>query len=76
VDFAFEGLNAETSFIKAGHLCILPTIPMVHQSFVLYGDAKSIMDWGRIISPEEKVKEAHECQKLYNTILDALHRYL
>ena len=76
MEFFLEGLNADASYINSGHLCVLPTIPMVHESFVKYGSTKSVMQWGSITSPEGKIKEAYECQKLYDTIIDALQRYL
>ena len=75
MDFIFEDLTADLSFVNCGHLCVLPTIPMVHESFVKYGDTKAVMAWGSITSAEGKIKEAYESQKMYDTILNALQRY-
>ena len=76
IEFSLDGTTADISYINAGHLCILPTIPMIHESFVIYDTWKSVMKWGRIESDEGKVKESHECQKLFDSILVALNKYL
>lgn len=65
--------NAELSFYNAGHLCILPTVPMVHMSSWKIANHKLMVNWSRCIEPEEKINEARECQKMYNNMLKILH---
>ena len=70
-----EGTSAELSFYEAGHLCILPTIPMCHETFFAMGPLKTITEWSTNSTYEEKIKEANECQRLYNDILINLKKY-
>lgn len=76
VEFSLEGTDADISYVNAGHLCVIPTIPMVHESFVRYDAMKAVMKWGTITTDEGKVKEAYECFDLYKSILAALRKYL
>jgi len=76
IEFQLDGIDADVSYIKAGHLCILPTIPMIHESFVLYDKLKTVMNWGRISDKDEKLEESYECSKLYDNILFSLRKYM
>jgi len=60
--------------IDAGHLCILPTIPMIHESFMIHG-SKTITQWSYHVTPEAKIHESNECKKLYKNILKSLNKY-
>jgi len=51
-------------------------VPMVHESFVRYGKMKSIVNWSRMKSDEQKIIESRECSKLYESILVALQKYM
>ena len=72
---ALEGTDADLSFFHAGHLCILPTIPMASRSVVPYGPGvKAMMEWSRI-EKVDKPQEAIECERLFANILLALEKY-
>ena len=73
-EMSFEGVDADISYVDAGHLCIIPTIPMVHESFMAMG-IKTLYQWSRHRTPESKVHEAAECQKLYHNLVSSLDRY-
>ena len=70
-----EGTSAELSFYEAGHLIILPTIPMVHESFMSLGSVKTITEWSTNTTYDQKIKEANESQRLYDDILLNLKKY-
>ena len=63
-------------FIETGHLAVLPMVPVVHESVMLFGQTKVVIQWSRNKSEEEKLKEFDECQTLYNSIRDILNKNL
>ena len=73
-ELSLEGADVDLSFVNAGHLCIIPTIPMIHESF-MKNWYKTITHWSYHTSPEAKQLEAIECQKLYDNILLSLNKY-
>ena len=50
------------------------TIPMIDVSF-MKNWLKTLTRWSTITEPEEKAKEALECHRLYENILQKLNKY-
>ena len=52
---------------------------MIHQSFTVLpyknGAFKSIINYSRNKTDEQKIAEARECQKMYDTVTHSLNRY-
>ena len=74
-ELQLEGTSADISFVKAGHLTILPTIPMIHETKMNVGNARFLMKWSQCTTPSEKIEESIEAQKLYQNILFSLNKY-
>ena len=50
------------------------TIPMIDVSF-MKNWLKTLTRWSTITEPEDKAKEALECHRLYENILQKLNKY-
>ena len=74
-EMSLEGTNADILYVDAGHLVIIPTIPMVHESF-MKNWFKTVTHWSRHTTPESKINEAKECHVLYQNIISSLQKYL
>ena len=62
-------------YINTGHLPVLPTVPMVHESVMLFGKIKFVIKWSRNRSDSQKITEASESFRLYNHILHILQNH-
>jgi hypothetical protein len=78
-DMSLEGVNADITYAKAGHLPLIPTIPMISSSFTILpyknGVFKSIIDYSRNRTDEQKIMEQRECQKMYDNVTMSLNKY-
>ena len=61
--------------ISKGHLCIIPTIPMVHSSPWKIVGQNLMVNWSRNTTEKEKIEEGKECIRMYKNILNSLNKY-
>ena len=74
-ELQFEGTSADLSYVNAGHLCVIPTVPMVHETNQNIGKLRTVMQWSRCTSSSDKINESIESHKLYQNILLSLKKY-
>ena len=55
-------------FLQCGHLCSIPYIPVVDQSFMSFMSHHFILDWSRNKSDESKIKEAQQITHFYDRV--------
>ena len=71
-ELAIEGTNHKLTLLNSGHMCTLPYIPVCHRSFMLFGDGRFIVDWSRNITSNQKLIEAAEYERFFNSVLALL----
>ena len=74
-ELQFEGTSADLSYVNAGHLCVIPTIPMVHETTQNVGKLRTVTQWSRCTTPSDKINESIEAHKLYQNSLLSLTKY-
>ena len=73
--FILEKTSHTLDFLNAGHLCIVPATPVVHEAFMSFGRSKFVLDWSRNKSEREKIEEGNEYRRLFDTVVNILQNH-